>query len=58
MSDLKEGIGISLDVHAGRMYFTDLGGTVYSAKLDGSDSKALLTKQGALTGITWVDSTR
>jgi hypothetical protein len=54
---LKEGIGISLDLKGGRMYYTDLGGTVYSAKLDGSDNKALLTKQGSLTGITWVDLT-
>lgn len=52
---LKEGIGISLDLKGGRMFYTDLGGTVYSAKMDGSDSKALLTGQGALTGITWVD---
>jgi len=37
------------------MYYTDLGGNVYSAKLDGTDSKAILTGQGSLTGITWVD---
>jgi hypothetical protein len=52
---LKEGIGISLDLKDGRMFYTDLSGTVYGAKLDGSDAKALLTGQGALTGITWVD---
>jgi DNA-binding beta-propeller fold protein YncE len=52
---LKEGIGISLDLKGGRMYYTDLGGNVYSARLDGSDSKTLLTGQGSLTGITWVD---
>jgi DNA-binding beta-propeller fold protein YncE len=52
---LKEGIGIALDLKDGRMFYTDLGGNVYSAKLDGSDSKVLLTGQGALTGITWVD---
>jgi len=52
---LKEGIGIALDLKGGRMYYTDLGGSVYSARLDGSDSKTLLTGQGSLTGITWVD---
>jgi hypothetical protein len=51
---LKEGIGIALDLKGGRMFYTDLGGNVYSAKLDGSDSKVLLSGQGALTGITWI----
>ena len=52
MSDLKEAIGITL---AGdRMYVTDLGGTVYSARLDGSDKRTVLEGQGSLTGITFV----
>jgi hypothetical protein len=55
VSGLKEGIGMALDLKDGRMFYTDLGGNVYSAKLDGSDSKVLLSGQGALTGITWVD---
>lgn len=53
--DLKEGIGISLDLKGGRMFFTDLGGNVYSSKLDGSEKKVLLTGQGALTGIAYVE---
>jgi len=57
-SGLKEGIGIALDLQGGRMYFTDLGGYVYSARLDGSDSKVLLSGQGSLTGITWVNPTK
>jgi DNA-binding beta-propeller fold protein YncE len=52
---LKEGIGIALDPKGGRMYYTDLGGFVYSSRLDGSDSRKLLTGQGSLTGITWID---
>ena len=52
---LHEAIGIALDVTGGRMYFTDLGGTVYSARLDGSDSRALLTGQGTLTGIAYAE---
>jgi DNA-binding beta-propeller fold protein YncE len=52
MTDLKEAIGIVL---AGdRMYVTDLGGTVYSARLDGSDKRVVLEGQGSLTGITFV----
>jgi hypothetical protein len=51
MRDLQEGIGIALDLTGGRMYVTDLGGSVYGARLDGSDRKTLLTGQGSLTGI-------
>ena len=53
--NLKEGIGIALDVRGERLYATDLGGNVYSAKLDGSDNKTILTGQGSLTGIAFVD---
>jgi DNA-binding beta-propeller fold protein YncE len=53
LRDLHEGIGISLDPKGGRMYVTDLGGNVYSAALDGSDRKTLLTGQGSLTGIAF-----
>ena len=49
--DLKEAIGIALDVRGARLYATDLGGTVYSAQLDGSDPKVVLSGQGSLTGI-------
>ena len=52
---LHEGIGIALDIKNGRMFFTDLGGNVYSARLDGSDQKTLLTGQGSLTGIAYVE---
>ena len=58
VSGLKEGIGISLDLKGGRMYYTDLGGNVYSARLTGADSKILLSGQGSLTGITWMDSAK
>jgi len=53
--DLKEAIGIALDLRAGRVYATDLGGTVYSARLDGTDQKVVLAGQGSLTGITVVE---
>ena len=54
MSDLKEAIGIALDIPGDRMYVTDLGGTVYRARLDGSDKQPVLTGQGSLTGIAFV----
>jgi len=52
MRDLREGIGIALG--GGRMFVTDLGGNIYSAKLDGTDRKTILTGQGSLTGIAFV----
>jgi hypothetical protein len=52
---LLEGIGLSLDLQRGRMFMTDLAGSVYSASLDGSNRKTLLQGQGNLTGITCVD---
>jgi DNA-binding beta-propeller fold protein YncE len=48
---LMEGIGIALDLKGDRMFITDFGGNVLSAKLDGSDKKVLLVAQGNLTGI-------
>lgn len=56
VSGLSAGIGITLDLADGRMFFTDLGGNVYSANLDGSDEKTLLSDMGGLTGITYVTS--
>ena len=55
---LKEGIGIALDLKGGRMFVTDLGGNVYSANLNGSEKKTLLTGQGSLTGIAYVELPR
>jgi hypothetical protein len=43
VSDLMEGIGIALDVPGDRMFITDFGGSVYSAKLDGSEKRAFLS---------------
>jgi hypothetical protein len=52
---LMEGIGLTLDRRHGRMFFTDLGGSVYSANLDGSERKTLLFAQGNLSGIVYVE---
>ena len=50
---LMEGIGLALDVKGGRMFITDLTGSVYSANLDGSNPKVLMFAQGNLTGIAY-----
>ena len=52
---LMEGIGIALDLKGDRMFMTDLAGSVYSAKLDGSEKKLLLFVQGNLTGIAYAE---
>ncbi len=52
---LMEGIGLSLDLKNGRMFMADLGGSVYTANLDGSNSKTLLFAEGNLTGIAYAE---
>jgi hypothetical protein len=54
VSDLMEGIGIALDVPGNRMFVTDLAGSLYAAKLDGTDKRTLLAAQGNLTGVAYV----
>jgi hypothetical protein len=55
LTHLMEGIGIALDLKGQRIFLTDLGGSVYSAKLNGSDKKTLLYAQGNLTGIAYAE---
>jgi hypothetical protein len=55
LSHLMEGIGIALDVPHDRMFVTDFAGSIYSAKLDGSDERNLLFAQGNLTGIAYTE---
>ncbi len=52
---LMEGIGLSLDLANKRMFLTDLGGSVYSANLDGSNQKNVLIAEGNLSGIAYVE---
>jgi DNA-binding beta-propeller fold protein YncE len=52
---LMEGIGLALDVKGGRMFFTDLAGSVYSANLDGSNQRTLVAAEGNLTGIAYAE---
>lgn len=55
VNDLMEGIGLALDLKRGRMFFSDLGGSVYSARLDGSEKRTLVVAQGNLTGVAYAE---
>jgi len=37
------------------MFVTDFGGSIYSARLDGSDKRMLLFAQGNLTGVAYAN---
>ena len=56
VSDLMEGIGIALDIPGNRMFVTDLAGSLYVAKLNGTDKRTLLGAQGNLTGVAYVET--
>src|SRR4051794_6797931 len=55
LTHLMEGIGIALDFKGNRMFITDLAGSIYSARLDGSEKKPLLVAQGNITGIAYAE---
>ena len=55
VTHLMEGIGIALDVPGDRMFVTDLGGSIYSARLDGSSERNFLSAGGNLTGIAYAE---
>jgi hypothetical protein len=54
-SHLMEGIGIALDLAGDTMFITDLGGTIYSSRLDGSQKSVLQYAQGNLSGIAYAE---
>jgi sugar lactone lactonase YvrE len=55
LTHLMEGIRIALDFKGDRMFLTDLAGSIYSARLDGTEKRPLLVAQGNLTGIAYAD---
>jgi hypothetical protein len=57
LGNLMEGIGIALDVAGDRMFVTDLGGSVYCAKLNGSQKQVLAYAQGNLSGVAYAELT-
>lgn len=52
---LEEGIGIALDRRGGRMFVTDMAGTVYTAGADGDHWRPIMAVQGNLTGIAYAE---
>ena len=52
---LEEAIGIALDIPGDRMFMTDMAGSIYTAKLDGSGKRQLRAVQGNLTGIAFAE---
>jgi hypothetical protein len=52
---LMEGIGIALDASNDRMFMTDLAGSIYCARLDGSERRVIAAAQGNLTGIAYAE---
>jgi hypothetical protein len=56
LHDLMEGIGIALDVAGDRMFVTDLAGSVYCARLDGSQKRGIGFAQGNLTGVVYTET--
>src|SRR6266542_2310733 len=52
---LFDGLPEPIDLKGNRMFLTDLAGTIYSAKLDGTEKKPLLVAQGNLTGIAYAE---
>jgi hypothetical protein len=57
LGNLMEGIGIALDVAGDRMFVTDLAGSVYAAKLNGSQKRVLAFAQGNLSGVAYAEIT-
>jgi hypothetical protein len=55
ITHLMEGIGLALDVAGDRLFVTDLGGSVYTARLDGSEARALTFAQGNLSGVAYAE---
>ncbi|MCW3100769.1 MAG: 3-hydroxyacyl-CoA dehydrogenase [Chthonomonadaceae bacterium] len=55
LGGLNEGIGIALDLKGNRMFITDLNGSLYSANLDGSGKKTLVSGLGGLTGVAYAE---
>jgi DNA-binding beta-propeller fold protein YncE len=55
LRNLMEGIGIALDVRGDRMFVTDLAGSIYAAKLNGTQKQVLAYAQGNLAGVAYAE---
>jgi hypothetical protein len=52
---LMEGIGVALDVRGDRIFVSDLAGSIYSARLNGSEKRPIAMAQGNLSGIAYAE---
>lgn len=50
-----EGIGIALDAANDRLFVTDLGGSITTSRLDGSERRVIAAVQGNLSGIAYAE---
>ena len=55
IGNLTDGVSISLDVQGNRIYVAEQGGSIYSARLDGSDKHVVTIGQGSLIAIAWAE---
>jgi hypothetical protein len=55
LGHLMEGIGIALDVRGDRIFVTDLDGSIYCARLNGSERHPIAMAQGNLSGIAYAE---
>ena len=55
LGHLMEGIGIALDVRGDRIFVTDLDGSIYCARLNGSERCPIAMAQGNLSGIAYAE---
>ena len=55
LGHLMEGIGIALDVRGDRIFVTDLDGSIYCARLNGSEWRPIAMAQGNLSGIAYAE---
>jgi DNA-binding beta-propeller fold protein YncE len=51
---LQEAIGLSVDPENDRVFFSDLGGNLYSARSDGSEFKKIYFEKTWFTGLVYV----
>jgi hypothetical protein len=56
LEQFTEGIGIALDARGDRVFVTDLAGSIYCARLNGSKRRRIATAQGNLSGIAYAES--
>jgi hypothetical protein len=53
LGHFMESTGIALDTRGGRLFVTDLAGSIYSAHLNGSEKRVIAMAQGNLSGIAY-----